>query len=166
MPIKDGRLGELCVDVNNGSALLVVLRFSEVVCPLYTFFALLIFYIDWTRPPYQYIPSMMNGHWTMVRPTYGCRMIVMDRVNGTSVEEALHLLHSEDIIFADLRTNNILYVASEHRVVLIDFDWPGKNRESRYPVMLHSDEVSAEWLCYLLCGPWLMATGPVEGFLH
>ena len=53
----------------------------------------------------------------------------------------LRFLHSKDIVFADLRTNNILSVASEHHVVLIDFDWPGKNRESRYPVMLHSDEL-------------------------
>lgn len=83
------------------------------------------------------------------------------------VKEALRLLHSEDIVFADLWTNNTLYVTSEHCVVLVDFDCPGKNRESRYPVMLHPDEVSAEWLCYLLYGSWFsMATGLVEGFLH
>ena len=80
-------------------------------------------------------------------------MIVMDRVDGnsiwqlqedkvpiseivlTKVEEAVGLLHNEDIVFGDLR-GNILYIASEHRVVLVDFDWAGKNGECRYPVTL------------------------------
>ena len=43
------------------------------------------------------------------------------------VEEALHLLHSEDIVFADLQTNNILYVASDYRVLigLVRIENPG-----------------------------------------
>ena len=62
------------------------------------------------------------------------------------VEQALRLLHSEDIdiVFADLWTNNILYVASEHRVVLVDFYWSGKNSESRYPATPNLDEVSTQ----------------------
>jgi hypothetical protein len=50
------------------------------------------------------------------------------------------LLYNEDIIFGDLRSNNILYVASEHRVILVDFDWAGKNGECRYPVTLNPGE--------------------------
>jgi serine/threonine protein kinase len=83
-------------------------------------------------------------------------MIVMDRVGGksiwqlqedkspvpeivsTKVEEALGLLHEQDIVFGDLRGNNILYVESEKHVVLVDFDWAGKDGESRYPVTLNA----------------------------
>ena len=82
-------------------------------------------------------------------------MIVMDRVDGKSVwqlqqdnalipaivpakvEEAVRLLHNKDIVFGDLRSNNILYVASEHRIALVDFDWPGKDGGSRYPATLN-----------------------------
>jgi hypothetical protein len=85
----------------------------------------------------------------------GLYMIVMDRVDGKSVwqlqqdnalipaivpakvEEAVRLLHNKDIVFGDLRSNNILYVASEHRIALVDFDWPGKDGESRYPATLN-----------------------------
>jgi len=93
----------------------------------------------------------------------GLYMIVMERVDGTSVwqlqqdnsvipaivatkvEEAVRLLHSEDIVFGDLRTNNIIYVASQDRVVLVDFDWPGKDREARYPVTLNPHEAGKSW---------------------
>ncbi|KAG5636817.1 hypothetical protein H0H81_006764 [Sphagnurus paluster] len=84
-------------------------------------------------------------------------MIVMDRVDGmsvwqlqednmpipqivpTQVEEAVRLLHEQDIVFGDLRANNILYVLSgaEERVVLVDFDWPAKDGEGRYPATLN-----------------------------
>ena len=40
--------------------------------------------------------------------------------------------------------NNILYVGSEHRVVLVDFDWAGKNGECRYPVTLNPGDFWAE----------------------
>lgn len=87
-------------------------------------------------------------------------MIVMDRVEGKSAwqlhedgipipailtTKAVQLLHEEDIVFGDLRSNNIIYVASEHRVVLIDFDWAGKNGESRYPATLNAGEVGKAW---------------------
>jgi hypothetical protein len=93
----------------------------------------------------------------------GLYMIIMDRVDGrsiwqlqrdktpipaivaTKVEESLRLLHNEDIVFGDLRSNNILYVASEDRVVLVDFDWPGKNGESRYPVTLNPGDDGKTW---------------------
>ena len=89
-------------------------------------------------------------------------MVVMDRVDGksiwqlqedktpipkivrTKVEEAVGLLHNEDIVFGDLRSNNILYVPSEHRVVLVDFDWAGKDGECRYPVTLNHGNTWAE----------------------
>ncbi|KAJ3510653.1 hypothetical protein NLJ89_g4547 [Agrocybe chaxingu] len=78
-------------------------------------------------------------------------MVVMDRVDGKSiwqlqrdkmpvpaiiskkVAEAVRILHENDIVFGDLRDPNILYVASRDDMVLVDFDWPGKDGESRYP---------------------------------
>lgn len=75
-------------------------------------------------------------------------MIVMDRVDGMSIwqlQEDKHqllqsfqpklrrqwVLHNDDIVFGDLRSNNILYVASEHRMVLVHFNWAGKNGQCR-----------------------------------
>ena len=55
----------------------------------------------------------------------------------TKVEEAVVTLLSEDNVFWDLRSNNIVCVPSEHRVAIVDFDWPGKNGVSRYPVTLN-----------------------------
>ena len=64
---------------------------------------------------------------------------------AAKIEEAVHLLHDEDIVFGDLRSNNILYVASEHHVVLVDFDWSGKSGESRYLVTLNHAELGKAW---------------------
>ncbi|KAF8153399.1 hypothetical protein B0H34DRAFT_723389 [Crassisporium funariophilum] len=82
-------------------------------------------------------------------------MVVMDRVDGTSVwqlqednkpvpatvwkdiNEAVRILHAEGIVFGDLRDPNILYLASEARAMLVDFDWPGKDGECRYPATLN-----------------------------
>ncbi len=56
-------------------------------------------------------------------------------------EDTLNLLHGLDIVFADLRDPNILYVAfkgeGEGCVMLVDFDWPAKDGEGRYPTMLN-----------------------------
>jgi serine/threonine protein kinase len=89
-------------------------------------------------------------------------MIVMDRVDGNSiwqlqedkmpvpeivarsVTRAIELLHENDIVFGDLRDSNILYDASKARVVLVDFDWSGKDGESRYPAMLNPSNSWAE----------------------
>ncbi|CAA7270480.1 unnamed protein product [Cyclocybe aegerita] len=83
-------------------------------------------------------------------------MVVMDRVDGKSiwqlqkddkpvpaivlekVTEAVGILHANGIVFGDLQGPNILHVASKDHVVLVDFDWPGKDGESRYPASLNS----------------------------
>ena len=49
----------------------------------------------------------------------------------------MHLLHENNIVFGDLWDPNILYDPSEAHVVLIDFDWAGKDGESRYPATLN-----------------------------
>ncbi|KDR76199.1 hypothetical protein GALMADRAFT_210854 [Galerina marginata CBS 339.88] len=91
-------------------------------------------------------------------------MIVMERVDGTSiwqlqqdktpipeivltkVEEAVGLLHQQDIVFGDLRPNNILYVpAPESHAVLVDFDWPGRDGEGKYPATLNRGADNKTW---------------------
>jgi hypothetical protein len=89
-------------------------------------------------------------------------MVVMDRVGGKSiwqlhedkepvpaivfrsVKDAIDLLHKNDIVFGDLRDPNMVYDASEARVILVDFDWPGKDGESRYPATLNPSNAWAE----------------------
>ena len=89
-------------------------------------------------------------------------MVVMDRVDGKSiwqlqaertpipavvlekVEKAVGLLHGNDIVFGDLRDPNILYVADENCVMLVDFDWPAKDEEGRYPAVLNPNNTWSE----------------------
>ncbi len=62
-------------------------------------------------------------------------------VVSKKAKNALECLHGLDIVFADLQDPNILYVASkgegEGCVMLVDFDWPAKDGEGRYPAMLN-----------------------------
>jgi len=96
----------------------------------------------------------------------GLFMVVMERVDapsvwqlrrdkkpipavvGEKVEEAASLLHANGLVFGDLRDPNILFLASEDsskcRVTLVDFDWPGKDGESRYPASLNKSNTWAE----------------------
>ena len=82
---------------------------------------------------------------------YGGRyMIVMDYVDlepcigpltqpqYERVEQAIKILHSEKMVFGDLRPQNILI--GNDTVMLIDFGWCGKEGKDHYPVELSSDE--------------------------
>jgi hypothetical protein len=91
----------------------------------------------------------------------GLYMVVMDRVDGKSiwqlqqegtplpafvpkmVEDALRRLHEQDILFGDLRDPNILCLASKGSgkgcLSLVDFDWPGKDGQDRYPAILNQN---------------------------
>ena len=89
-------------------------------------------------------------------------MVVMDRVVGKSiwqlqeddtpvpaivskwVDDAVRLLHNENIVFGDLRDPNVLYVDLDDSVVLIDFDWAGTDGVSRYPATLNPANAWAE----------------------
>ncbi|KAI9445410.1 hypothetical protein H4582DRAFT_920489 [Lactarius indigo] len=83
----------------------------------------------------------------------GLIMVVMEYVNGTTahqrygnerlpqpisdrIEEALGILHANNIVFGDLRHSNIMITRGE-RVLLIDFDWCGVHEEQTYPVSLN-----------------------------
>ncbi|RXW21534.1 hypothetical protein EST38_g4331 [Candolleomyces aberdarensis] len=57
------------------------------------------------------------------------------------VEEAVRLLHEREIVFGNLREENILCVAASKSsvasVLLVDFDWAAKDGEGRYPAALN-----------------------------
>ena len=52
-----------------------------------------------------------------------------------SLRRAVQLLHEDDLVFGDLRKPNILVCGkgSDASVMLVDFDWCGKEGEARYP---------------------------------
>jgi len=55
-----------------------------------------------------------------------------------SVEKAIDILHSNDVVFGDLRPPNILF--GNNTTMLIDFDWCGKAGKDRYPPEMNPDE--------------------------
>jgi serine/threonine protein kinase len=60
------------------------------------------------------------------------------------VKKAVETLHSANIVFADLRTPNIMI--NEERVMLIDFDWCGTHEEGTYPISLSHHAIGGiEW---------------------
>ncbi len=83
------------------------------------------------------------------------QMIVMDYIQGQTLVEAypngllpigikkaikkgLDTLHNEDLVYGDLRRQNIMVTDKENRIRFIDFDWAGKVGEVRYPFHLAS----------------------------
>ena len=97
----------------------------------------------------------------------GLFMVVMDRVHGEmaveavargellpydiykDIQNAVALLHSHDLVFGDLRIQNIMVVPggsgsdARPRGMLIDFDWVGDHGIGRYPASL--DNGLADW---------------------
>jgi hypothetical protein len=91
----------------------------------------------------------------------GLYMVVMDRVHGEmawhvrqraeflpygvyqDIRDAIALLHSNNLVFGDLRTPNIMVVTRgsgsdvQYHGRLIDFDWVGIDGEGRYPPSLN-----------------------------
>ena len=57
------------------------------------------------------------------------------------IAAALDILHSENIVFGDLRLPNIMCTEenSSLRVRLVDFDWADKDGKDRYPVTINHD---------------------------
>jgi len=86
------------------------------------------------------------------QPMPGCFMVVMDYIEGNPVprgqfsnhdlvrvQEAKDILYKHGIVFGDLRPNNIVKPTNGSGVLLVDFDWCGKDGESRYPVTINND---------------------------
>ena len=59
-----------------------------------------------------------------------------------SVRKAVDLLHKGNIVFGDLRPQNILHLTGTDRVWLVDFDWAGKAIEATYPLLMSN---SVQW---------------------
>ena len=100
----------------------------------------------------------------------GLFMVVMDRVHGEmaveavargellpydiykDIRDAIALLHSNDLVFGDLRIQNIMVVPAgsgpdsdaRARGMLIDIDWVGTHGVGRYPASL--DNGLADWM--------------------
>jgi tRNA A-37 threonylcarbamoyl transferase component Bud32 len=96
----------------------------------------------------------------------GLFMVVMDRVHGElawdlvrrrpiphdvykDIHDAIMMLHSDNLVFGDLRTPNIMVVPDGSgldtpcRGVLLDFDWVGTHGIGRYPDSL--DDGLVDW---------------------
>ena len=83
---------------------------------------------------------------------FGHFMVVMEYIHGHSmigihfttddldrVQKATDILHQHDIVFGDLRPNNIIKPEDGRGVLLVDFDWCGSHGKSHYPISLNSD---------------------------
>ncbi|KAI0739132.1 hypothetical protein C8Q80DRAFT_232263 [Daedaleopsis nitida] len=75
---------------------------------------------------------------TMVVMEYSWRGRALTRGTGVpaltkQIREVVGLLHANDMVHGDLRGQNVLYEESKNRVMIIDFDWAGKEGEARYP---------------------------------
>ena len=64
-----------------------------------------------------------------------------------SLRRAVQLLHEDDLVFGDLREPNILVCGngSDASVMLVDFDWCGKEGEARYPCSINLDRKAINW---------------------
>ena len=81
----------------------------------------------------------------------GMYVVVMDFVAGTSaeaplplaaretLEAAIALLHSKNLVFGDLREQNIILREGSDKAMLIDFDWCGKVGRATYPLDISDD---------------------------
>ncbi|KAL5532635.1 hypothetical protein ACEPAF_4409 [Sanghuangporus sanghuang] len=80
-------------------------------------------------------------------------MVIMDYIKNTSlyltkpedpgkvlsdVKTAVDLLHAQDLVFGDLRVQNIV-LKPKGKAMLIDFDWVGKHNVDRYPASWNKD---------------------------
>ncbi|KAI0714115.1 hypothetical protein C8Q72DRAFT_206479 [Fomitopsis betulina] len=83
-------------------------------------------------------------HYCRLEESVAMWVVVMDYVHGRAVQgvltnpahvaslrSAITTLHKHGLVFGDLRKPNVLLMVD--RVVLIDFDWCGKEGEARYP---------------------------------
>jgi serine/threonine protein kinase len=82
------------------------------------------------------------------------RMVVMEYIDGktldkqrvtrtvkSQIQHALDVLHQNGLVFGDLRPTNVM-VTKNNEVKLIDFDWAGEDKVSKYPVLMNP---SVKW---------------------
>jgi len=95
-----------------------------------------------------YAPKLLHCS----EPMPGCFVVVMEYIEGhpmsrgrfsnddlDRVQKAKDLFHKHGVVFGDLRPKNIVKPNNGSGVLLVDFDWCGKDGESRYPVTFNND---------------------------
>jgi len=90
----------------------------------------------------------------------GLWMVVMDFVEGTAgsrlatplphkyyekLKKAVELLHAQNLVFGDLRGQNVIFNKATDDLKLIDFDMAGVEGEQRYPSTLNSQSHWTGW---------------------
>lgn len=88
----------------------------------------------------------------------GLYIVVMDYVNScedetireypgavVALRQAVRLLHRNDLVFGDLREPNVLVTGKDEGMMLVDFDWCGREGEARYPCGINLDVDSIPW---------------------
>jgi len=106
-----------------------------------------------------YAPELIYDGTSSGQTYGGMSMVVMDFVEGktlydlfetspisseihTHIANAMDVLHSQNIVFGDLRKANI--ILRGQRPILIDFDWAGLDGIAKYPATLN-DGSSIGW---------------------
>lgn len=97
-----------------------------------------------------YAPTLRHCSETVAGS--GCFMVVMDQIDGRymfgrdfmaddllRVRSATDLLHQHNIVFGDLRPNDIVKPADGSGVTLVNFDWCAVAGEGKYPLTINSD---------------------------
>ena len=79
----------------------------------------------------EYIPEFLGKPLDRIMPPRDALGTVRE-----DISRALGLLHGEELVFGDLREQNILYLPDHGRILLVDFDGAGRDGEDRYSVCL------------------------------
>ncbi|KAG7091471.1 hypothetical protein E1B28_010502 [Marasmius oreades] len=93
----------------------------------------------------EYLDQAQNAYTYLLNsPTLSLPHSVYD-----DVKTALKKLHEKNIVFGDVRVQNIMVAADKKRVdrvrgYLIDFDWCGADGEARYPITMSNLKVYEE----------------------
>ncbi|KAF8318035.1 uncharacterized protein EI90DRAFT_3084491 [Cantharellus anzutake] len=80
----------------------------------------------------EYIPQSEGASLHNHRPQESALQVIHQNIS-----KALELLHGLDLVFGDLREQNVLYLPSKNHVLLVDFDGVGKHGEDRYSACLN-----------------------------
>ena len=82
----------------------------------------------------EYVSAKSLRNASLSLPIYALEVVKRD------VPEALKLLHSQGLVFGDLREQNVLYLPDGGgRALLVDFDGVGRDGEDRYSACLNPD---------------------------
>lgn len=68
---------------------------------------------------------------------FGSSVRTKHLIRQQRVEDALRLFHKNDVVLGDLQDPNV-FVSSENSVIILDFDWPGKSGENKYPATINT----------------------------